>query len=127
MVKNLKTMMVMILISFFALPAFSFAGEADVVGVKVNMLNAGTYNFSVTVRHDDEGWEHYADRWEVLDADGEILGARVLFHPHVSEQPFTRNLAGVEIPKNVRKVVIRARGSVHGYGGKEMVVDLPEK
>jgi hypothetical protein len=81
----------------------------------------------VTVKHDDEGWDHYADRWEVLGPDGEVLGTRVLYHPHVGEQPFTRSLGGVEVPEGVEKVVVRARDSVHGYGGKDVLVELTTK
>ena len=104
--------------------AVSFAGEADVVGVKAGSDGDGTWSFSVTVRHDDQGWDHYADRWEVLGPDREVLGTRVLMHHHVGEQPFTRSLSGVQISKEVQRVFIRARDSVHGYGGNEMEVKL---
>jgi hypothetical protein len=108
------------------LPVSLWAGEADVLGVKTQKKTDGSYIFSVTVSHADEGWGHYADRWEVVTLDGKILGTRVLLHPHVGEQPFTRSLAGVEIPEGINKVIIRARDSVHGYGGKEIEVELPE-
>lgn len=108
------------------LPVSLWAGEADVLGVKTQKKTDGSYIFSVTVSHADEGWDHYADRWEVVTLDGKILGTRVLLHPHVGEQPFTRSLAGVEIPEGINKVIIRARDSVHGYGGKEIEVELPE-
>ena len=97
------------------------------VGVKASVGKDGTWSFSVTVKHADEGWDHYADRWDVLGPDGEVLGTRVLYHPHVSEQPFTRSLGGVEIPKGVKKVTVRARDSVHGYGGEEKKVELSGK
>ena len=102
----------------------SFAGEADVVGVKASSGKDGTWSFSVTVRHDDEGWDHYADRWEVLGPDGEVLGTRVLMHPHVGEQPFTRSLGGVKVPEGVSKVMVRGHDLVHGYGGEVMEVEL---
>jgi hypothetical protein len=108
------------------LPMSLWAGEADVLGVKTQKKTDGSYIFSVTVSHADDGWDHYADRWEVVTLDGKILGTRVLLHPHVGEQPFTRSLAGVEIPEGINKVIIRARDSVHGYGGKEIEVELPE-
>ena len=44
--------------------------------------------------HPDTGWDDYADGWRVLDMDGNELGMRVLHHPHVDEQPFTRSLSG---------------------------------
>ena len=105
----------------------SMAGEADVVRVRFEQEKGGTWTFAVTVRHDDQGWEHYADRWEVLGPKGKVLGTRILLHPHVGEQPFTRSLSGVEVPEDVTKVLIRARDSVHGFGGKEILLDLPEK
>jgi hypothetical protein len=53
------------------------------------------------------------------------LGTRVLYHPHVDEQPFTRSLGGVRIPAEVTSVILRAHDSVHGAGGREVVVELP--
>ena len=106
--------------------AISLAGEADVVGVKASSGKDGTWSFSVTVRHDDGGWDHYADKWEVLRPEGEVLGTRVLLHPHVSEQPFTRSLGGVKIPDDVDRIVVRARDSIHDFGGNEMEVELPD-
>ena len=80
--------------------------------------------FRVSVRHADEGWDHYANRWEVLTPDGEVLATRVLRHPHVGEQPFTRDLAGVRVPPDLEEVVIRAGDSVHGLGGTERTIPL---
>ena len=101
------------------------AGEADVVGVEIEKQTGGTYGFDVTVRHGDEGWKHYADKWEVVAPDGTVLGTRELLHPHVREQPFTRSLSRVKIPPDVGKVTVRAHDSMHGFGGREMTVDVP--
>ncbi len=101
------------------------AGEADVVDVKVRGSRDQGYRIDVTVRHADEGWEHYADRWEVLTPDGEVLATRVLYHPHVNEQPFTRSLSGVRVPEGIDEIVIRARDSQHGFGGRTWQVKLP--
>jgi hypothetical protein len=103
----------------------AFAGEADVMAVKKVAEGDRLYQFEVTVRHADAGWDHYADKWEVVDEKGHVLGTRVLLHPHVDEQPFTRSLAGVKIPEGVKKVTIRAHDSVHAYGGKEITLELP--
>ncbi|MCP4386486.1 MAG: hypothetical protein GY798_34600 [Hyphomicrobiales bacterium] len=100
------------------------AGEADVVGVVASEDSGGTWRFDVTVRHSDEGWDHYADAWEVRTPDGVVLGTRTLLHPHENEQPFTRSLSGVEIPADVEAVEIRARDSVHGWGGVVETVTL---
>lgn len=104
----------------------AMAGEADVVEAKAQRGADGSYRFDVTVRHADTGWDHYADRWEVLAPDGTVLGTRTLLHPHVEEQPFTRSLSGVRIPEDVAEVTIRAHDSVDGYGGKTLTLRLPE-
>lgn len=104
----------------------ALAGEADVIDVTATEENGGTWRFDVTVRHADEGWDHYADRWDVLSPDGEVLGTRKLLHPHESEQPFTRSLTGVEIPEDMAEVEIRAHDSVHELGGETMRVTLPQ-
>ena len=103
----------------------ALAGEADVVKVAVTESMPGTFRFDVSVRHGDEGWDHYANAWQVVGPDGSVLGTRVLLHPHDTEQPFTRSLGGVKIADGIKTVVIRARDSVHDFGGKEMSVDLP--
>ena len=105
----------------------AMAGKADVIKVDINVTAPQTYTFDVTVQHADTGWEHYADRWQVLAPDGTVLGTRVLYHPHVDEQPFTRSLSGVSIPAPIKRVTIQAHDSVHGWGGKSMTVALPEK
>lgn len=104
--------------------ASAFAGEADVEGVKASKRGDGTWKFDVTVRHGDTGWDHYANRWDVVAPDGTILGTRTLHHPHENEQPFTRSLSGVKVPKGMNQVIIRANDSVHGTGGREFTVDL---
>ncbi len=101
------------------------AGEADVIDVLVRGSRDQGYRIDVTVRHADEGWEHYADRWEVLSPEGEVLATRVLYHPHVEEQPFTRSLSGVRVPEGVTEIVVRAHDSRHGNGGRSLQVKLP--
>jgi len=101
------------------------ASDAEVVGVEITPDGSGTYRFNVTVQHPDTGWDAYADRWEVLAPDGSVLGTRVLAHPHVNEQPFTRSLSGVAIPDSVEEVTVRARDSVDGWGDVTMTVAVP--
>lgn len=100
-------------------------GCADVVAVVVSAEAAGTYRFDVTLRSADTGWDKYADRWEVRDESGQVLGERVLAHPHVDEQPFTRSQSGIEIPAGVKKVTVIARDSVVGFCGVSYEVDVP--
>lgn len=98
---------------------------AQVEYVKATEVSAGVWRFEVTVRHNDEGWEHYADAWQVIDPGStEILGERILAHPHDTEQPFTRSQGGITIPAGLTRVAVRARCNIHGFGGREIVVDL---
>lgn len=116
------------LISLFFISTITtnvFAGEADVVGVQVSS-DGNNFNFSVTVQHADEGWDHFANRWEVVGLDGQVYGTRVLAHPHVNEQPFTRS-GNIVIPEGVKEVIVRANDSVHGLGGREVTVKLPNR
>jgi hypothetical protein len=120
-------LIIWILTCTFLIAATAYAGEADIVDVKIRMAAKDTYSFDVTVRHADEGWEHYADKWDVMAPDGTVLGTRTLYHPHVDEQPFTRSLSGVKIPDSIQEVTLRAHDSVHGYGGKTVTVEVPRK
>lgn len=102
------------------------AGEANVIDVKVSKEGPRTFRFTVTVKHADEGWKHYADKWDVIGPDGTVFGTRVLLHPHDNEQPFTRSLGGVDIPEGVDNVTIRANDTVHGFGGVAKIAVLPK-
>ncbi len=104
--------------------SIALAGEADVVAARAEPEGGGTWRFDVTVRHADTGWEHYADAYEILDPEGGLLGRRVLLHPHVDEQPFTRSLSGVRVSGNLKRVRIRAHDKVHGWGGRELTLEL---
>lgn len=98
---------------------------ADVIAVELTDSGDGTYQVSTTVSSADTGEEKYADEWRVVAPDGSILGIRVLAHPHVNEQPFTRSLGGVEIPPDVETVTVEARDSVEGYCGQSVRVFVP--
>ncbi|MEE9182934.1 MAG: hypothetical protein V3U39_00485 [Acidimicrobiia bacterium] len=98
---------------------------ADVIEAVVTRDGSGTYRFDVTVSSQDTGWDKYADAWEVRDSSGNVLGVRVLTHPHVDEQPFTRSLSQVMIPTRVRELVVAARDSVDGFCGEELTLAVP--
>jgi hypothetical protein len=99
------------------------AGDVTIVDARAECPS--TCTFSVTLEHADTGWDHFANQWEVIGPGGEVLGTRVLYHPHENEQPFTRSLSGVAIPPEITRVRIRARDSKHGYAEQEFELDLP--
>ena len=118
---------VSLLVFLFFLSVTAHAGEANVIEVKMTHTDGSTYRFDVTVRHADDGWKHYANKWDVTSPDGTILGTRILAHPHVDEQPFTRSLGGVKISEDIKEVIVRAHDLVHGYGGKTVTIEAPGK
>lgn len=98
---------------------------ADVERVEATAAADGSFTFAVTIASADTGWDEYADAFDVVAPTGSVLGTRVLVHPHVDEQPFTRSLTGVEVPAGVDRVTVRAHDSVAGSCGAEISVDLP--
>ena len=95
--------------------------EANVVDVSYDG-NGESYSFDVTLHHDDNGEDGYANWWQVERLDGARLGRRDLSHPH-SRQPFTRS-ATVEVAESVTCVVVRGHDQTHGYGGRALLLNL---
>ncbi|MFT5113091.1 MAG: hypothetical protein ACI8P9_002419 [Parasphingorhabdus sp.] len=102
----------------------ALATEAKVTVVNVE-CEGNTCRFDVSLSHPDTGWEHYADAWRVLLSDGEVLGERILHHPHVDEQPFTRSLTRVTIPAGTNHVFIQAQDKKHGNSLDLFKVAIP--
>ncbi len=100
------------------------AGEVEILAAEA-IRTGDTWRFDVTLRHDDEGWNHYADAFRVVDTDANVYGTRTLYHPHVEEQPFTRSLTGVRIPPHLTSVRIEARDNRHGWATRSLEVALP--
>lgn len=109
-------------ITFLSLPALADPPTVDHVATQET--GAGIWRFDVTISHPETGWDHYADGWRVLDMTGRELGMRVLTHPHVEEQPFTRSLSGVRIPDGTAQVQVQARDHPGGWNTGTTVVRL---
>lgn len=112
----------------FALAALALAAPALADPAVVERIEAtdqgGSWRFAVTISHGDTGWDDYADGWRVELADGTVLDTRVLLHPHVEEQPFTRSLQGVVIPEGVAEVYVRASTNAEGWDGARYIHPL---
>ena len=106
---------------------FSSTLQADEVEIKKVELRSNDggkhWTFRVTLKHNDTGWDHYADAWRVVDADGKVLGNRVLYHPHENEQPFTRSLAGVKLEEDAI-IYVEAHDKVHGWSKDRVKIDF---
>ena len=88
---------------------------ADVLRLDVSG-SENAYQFSVEIRSPDTGCEQYADWWEVVSEDGDLIYRRILAHSHVGEQPFRRTGGPVAIDADTI-VIVRAHMHPHGYGG----------
>jgi len=97
----------------------------DVVDVRVQARGADRFDFDVTVSSPYDTPQRYADAFRVTGAGGVVYGERILWHDHAGEQPFTRDLYGVQIPSGVKTVTVQARDRKYGYGGKTRQVALP--
>jgi hypothetical protein len=118
----------LVAVSASAQPPQSGAGgqrHPDVVAVKVQPRGAGVFDFDVTVSSPYDTPQRYADAFRVTGPDGAVYGERRLLHDHANEQPFTRDLHGVRIPPGVRTVIVQARDSRYGYGGRTAELALP--
>jgi hypothetical protein len=97
--------------------------EANVVGVEITDEGGGDYRLDVTLYHDDDGEDGYANWWQVETLAGEQLGRRDLAHAH-STAPFTRSET-IPVPDDVACVVVRGHDQTHDYGGQAVTVAIP--
>ncbi len=120
----MKTITILALLMTLSINVPVTASETFIEGVKSVRNSNGSYNFSVTLKHADKSWDHYANFWQVQSLDGKVLAKRVLHHPHVNEQPFTRSLNNIKLPKNIKQVEIVAGCNLDGVNSKKTRVKL---
>ncbi|MFW2372307.1 MAG: hypothetical protein ACN4GM_04240 [Gammaproteobacteria bacterium] len=100
------------------------AGEVNILAAEFRTSGNNQWSVNVTLKHEDSGWDHYADNWRIVDSQGKLLGERVLYHPHVNEQPFTRSLNSVKLEKGISLIYIEAHDKMHGWTPHRLTVDL---
>ena len=101
------------------------ADQVKIVAVTLQQQGS-TWSVDVTLRHADTGWEHYADGWRVLGSNGQQIGYRKLFHPHVDEQPFTRSLSSLAISETETRLTVEAHDNQHGWSDDKLVISLDQ-
>ncbi len=97
----------------------------DVIAVKIKSSGVDAFDFDATISSPYDTRERYADAFRVIGKDDKVYGERILLHDHADEQPFTRDLYGVKIPRDVKAVTIQGRDKQYGYGGKTFEAQLP--
>jgi hypothetical protein len=100
------------------------ANNVTILAAAIFHQSHGEYLVNVKLQHQDNGWEHYADEWRLVDAQGNILGSRVLLHPHVEEQPFTRALSNVKLDDSLGTIYVEAHDKEHGWSKQKLEIDL---
>lgn len=93
--------------------AFAAGNTARVLQVAATG-QPNNWTFAVTISSPDTGCDRYADWWEVITPEGELLYRRVLLHSHVDEQPFTRTGGAVAISAQ-QPLIVRLHMSDSGY------------
>ncbi len=94
--------------------------EANVTSVTVEQQSGRAFRFDVTLYHDDDGEDGYANWWQVETRDGARLGRRELLHAHGTRE-FTRSET-IEVPEGLGCVVVRGHDQTHEYGGQAALV-----
>ena len=119
--KRLFLIMMLGLVATFT--QISQANDVEIVNVYMEETDSG-WRADVTLKHNDTSWEHYADAWRIVDGNGHLYKTRVLYHPHINEQPFTRSLTGIVIPEDQSIVYVEAHDKQHGWSKQRVKVDL---
>lgn len=95
------------------------AAQAEVLSISVGG-EPNNYQFSVEIQSPDTGCELYADWWEVIDEDGNLIYRRILLHSHPNEQPFIRSGGPVPVQASTM-IIIRAHMHPGGYGNAALI------
>lgn len=84
------------------------------MGVSISS-NENNYTFSVSISSPNKDCEQYANWWEIISEDDDLIYRRILGHSNVTEHPFIRSGGIVPIAAN-QTVIIRAHMNTSGYG-----------
>lgn len=95
----------------------------DVIAVSTTP-GPGGVTFNVTISSPYDTPQRHADAVRVRSPRGEVYRVRELAHDPTAGQPFTDSLPDVALPEVVTEVVIEARDSRNGWGGRTQTVSF---
>jgi len=102
-------------------PETTMSNETPLVAVEAVRTtgDVGAYTVYVTLASVETGCDQYADWWEVISHEGDLLYRRVLNHSHPDDQPFERSGGPVNVAADQR-VIVRGHMNPQGYVGVAM-------
>lgn len=106
--------------------SFPAGADAPVIAAADAQLDGGRWTVTVTLKHRDSGWDHFATGLAVLAPDGSRIGSLDLTRPNVGKSRFTARITGLKVPPGTEFVLIRSRCSLVGWAAEPVRVDLPQ-
>lgn len=97
--------------------------DSRVTAVETTPTANEAHTFAVTLESDETGCDRYANWWEVIDAEGNLLYRRILAHSHVNEQPFTRS-GGPVVASDDEILIVRSHMHPTGYSTQAMTGNI---
>ncbi|PZV01989.1 MAG: hypothetical protein DCF32_15555 [Leptolyngbya sp.] len=97
------------------------------LAVNPTPIDAGQYQFSITLQSPDESCDRHADWWEVLTEEGDLITRQLLDSPHRFEKPFvTEAMLTVDLAQTL---IVRAHFSsdLDGNENNDIVFKYPNQ
>jgi hypothetical protein len=103
------------------------AAHADkpvAINARVSLVGENRYQFEVNIVHEDDSWDHFVDRWEVIGNGGKVIATDNLFYPRIGQDFVYRVLRGVKVEAGTEFVTYRLHDVRHGFG-REKLIRMP--
>ncbi len=104
----------------------AIADKPQAISARVILVGDSRFQFEVNIVHEDDSWEHYVDRWEVIGNGGKIIATDNVFYPRIGQDFVYRVLRGVKVDPGTEFVAFRLHDIRHGYG-REKLIRMPTK
>ena len=101
--------------------AVALANMPKAIGAKVVRMGDDRYQFEVNIAHEDDSWEHFVDRWEVIGKGGKILASYYMYYPRIGEGIVWKELRGIKVDPGTKYVIYRLHAKGDGYGRDKLV------